>query len=191
MSSYLALLRHDHLDEVLHMFAYLKLHANSDMIYDPRGIEFDRSGFPIKDWSYSIYTQYGCELSENIMPNITKPLGKGMVIMVDVDSDHTGDTVTMISRTGFFVLFNYAPIYWISKNQTWCETSLFVSGLCAMKQATEYFRGLRYKLSMMLIPVDEPTFVYGNNQSVLANTTMPGSTLKKKRKVLLFIMLES
>ena len=101
MSSYLALLRHDHLDEVLHMFAYLKLHANSDMIYDPRGIEFDRSGFPIKDWSYSIYTQYGCELSENIMPNITKPLGKGMVIMVDVDSDHTGDTVTMISRKGF------------------------------------------------------------------------------------------
>ena len=49
-----------------------------------------------------------------------------------------------------------------------------------MKQATEYVRGLRYKLRMMGIPVEEPTLVYGDNQSVLANTTMPSSTLKKK-----------
>ena len=51
-----------------------------------------------------------------------------------------------------------------------------------MKQATDYLRGLRYKLRMMGIPVDEPTVVYGDNQSVIANTTMPGSTLKKKTK---------
>ena len=55
-----------------------------------------------------------------------------------------------------------------------------------MKKATEYVRGLRYKLRMMGIPVDEPTFVYGNNQSVLANTTMPGSTLKKKTQSIAF-----
>ena len=35
---------------------------------------------------------------------------------------------------------------------------------------------------MMWIPVGEPAFVFGNNQSVLANTTMPESTLKKKTK---------
>ena len=39
---------------------------------------------------------------------------------------------------------------------------------------------------MMGIPVDEPTFVYGNNQSVLANTTMPGSTLKNKTQSIAF-----
>ena len=33
---------------------------------------------------------------------------------------------------------------------------------------------------MMGIPVLGPTFVYGDNQSVLANTTIPDSTLKKK-----------
>ena len=49
-----------------------------------------------------------------------------------------------------------------------------------MKQATEYARGLQYKLRMMGIPVDEPAFIFGDNQSVLANTTMPESTLKKK-----------
>ena len=49
-----------------------------------------------------------------------------------------------------------------------------------MKPATEYVRGLRYKLRMMGIPVDEPVFIFGDNQSVLANTTIPESTLKKK-----------
>ena len=50
----------------------------------------------------------------------------------------------------------------------------------AMKQCCEYVRGLRYKLRMMGIPVTNPTFVYGDNQSVLWNTSVPDSTLKKK-----------
>ena len=49
-----------------------------------------------------------------------------------------------------------------------------------MKQCCEYIRGLRYKLRMMGIPVEGPTCIYGDNQSVLANTTIPDSTLKKK-----------
>ena len=49
-----------------------------------------------------------------------------------------------------------------------------------MKQATEYVRGLRYKLITMGIPVDGPALIFGDNQSVLANTTMPELILKKK-----------
>ena len=49
-----------------------------------------------------------------------------------------------------------------------------------MKQCCEYICGLRYKLRMMGIPVEGPTCIYGNNQSDLANTTIPESTLKKK-----------
>ena len=172
------------------MFAYLKVHANYEMVYDPSGIGSYRFEFPRKYYIYSIYTQDGCKLSDIIPPNIPKPCLKGIVFMVYVDSDHVGDTVTRISRTGFFIFLNYAPIYSRSKKQTLCETILFGSGLCALKQATAYIRGLRYKLWIMGIPVDEPTFVYGDDQSVLANTVMPESTLKKKRKVLLFIMLE-
>ena len=33
---------------------------------------------------------------------------------------------------------------------------------------------------MMGISCDDPTFIYGDNQSVLANTTIPDSMLKKK-----------
>ena len=55
-----------------------------------------------------------------------------------------------------------------------------------MKQAVEYVQGLRYKLRMLGIPCDEPTFVYGDNKSVLANTSVPASTLKKKMHSLSF-----
>jgi len=33
---------------------------------------------------------------------------------------------------------------------------------------------------MMGIPCEGPSFIYGDNQSVLSNTTIPESTLKKK-----------
>ena len=49
-----------------------------------------------------------------------------------------------------------------------------------MKQCTEYLRGLRYKLRMMVVPVNDPAYIYGDNQSVLANMSIPNSTLKKK-----------
>ena len=45
MSSHLALPRCGHLAQVLHMFAYLKSHANYEMVYDPSGVEFDRPDF--------------------------------------------------------------------------------------------------------------------------------------------------
>ena len=178
MSSHLALPRRGHLDEVFHIFAYLKKKHNSEMVYDPTEVGIDRAAFPREDWSYSIC---GDDNLEEVLPlNMPTPLGKSFTCRVYVDSDHAGDQVTRRSRTGFIVFLNSAPIYWSSKKQTSCETSTYGSELLAMKQATEFVRGLRYKLRMMGIPVDEPAFVFGDNQSVLANTTNPGSTIKKK-----------
>ena len=117
------------------------------------------------------------------MPNACGP---SMTMRVYVDADHAGDLVTQRSRIGFLVFLNGAPIYWSSKKQTSCETSTFGSEFVAMKQATEYIRGLWYKLRMMGITVDEQDFVFGDNQSVLANTTAPGSTLKKKSNAIAY-----
>ena len=113
-----------------------------------------------EDWSFSAY---GCEeLKEELPCNMPPPLGPLMTMSIFVDSDHAGDLVTCRSRTGFVVFLNSATIYWSSKKQTSCKTSTFGSEFVAMKQATEYARGLRYKLQMMGITVDEPTFIYGD-----------------------------
>ena len=60
------------------------------------------------------------------------------------------------------------------------ETSSFASEFIATKTCCEYIRGLRYKLQMMGIPCHFPAFIYGDNQSVLANSMKPFSVLKKK-----------
>ena len=60
------------------------------------------------------------------------------------------------------------------------ETSSFGSEFIVMEQWCEYLCGLRYKLHMMGMPCEAPAYIYGDNQSVLANTTIPNSTLKKK-----------
>ena len=115
-----------------------------------------------------------------------KPIGRAFTLRIYVDSDHAGDQITRRSRTGFVVFLNSAPIYWMIKKQGSCETSTYGSELVAMKQATEFVKGLRYKLRMMGIPVDEPAFIFGDNQSVLQNTGLPQSTLKKKSNSIAF-----
>ena len=109
-----------------------------------------------------------------------EPRGKAFRIVTYVDCDLGGDCVTRRSHTGFAVFLNNAPLYWSSRKQDSCEVSTFGSEFTAMKQALEYVRGLRYKLRMLGIPVEEPAFVFGDNKSVLANTSVPGSTIKKK-----------
>ncbi len=49
-----------------------------------------------------------------------------------------------------------------------------------MKTSAEANRALRYKIRMMGVPIDGPTYTYGDNQSVLHNTSTPESMLKKK-----------
>lgn len=97
-----------------------------------------------------------------------------------VDSDHAGDKVSRRSRTGFVILLNGGIIDWVSKKQSTVETSVFGAEFCALKHGIENLRGIRYKLRMMGIPIDGASHIYGDNMSVVNNSSKPESTLKKK-----------
>jgi hypothetical protein len=49
-----------------------------------------------------------------------------------------------------------------------------------MKNGNEASKGLRYKLRMMGVLLREPTYILGDNMSVIHNTQRPESVLKKK-----------
>ena len=68
----------------------------------------------------------------------------------------------------------------MSKKQSTVETSVFGAEFVAMKIGIETLRGIRYKLRMMGVPISGPSYVYGDNMSVIHNTQRPDSTLKKK-----------
>ena len=97
-----------------------------------------------------------------------------------MDSDHAGDQNTRRSRTGFQIYVNSAPVTWFSKKPSTIKTSVFGAKLVAMKQGMQTLRGIRYKLQMMGVALSGPSFIYGDNMSVVHNTQQPESVRKKK-----------
>ena len=178
LSSCLALPREGHLEQVLHIFAHLRKYHGAELVCDPSDPVVDQSKCEAKDWTSSEFGHF--DGSEQLPENMPEPRGIGFDIRAKVDASHGDDQATRRSRTGFLVFLNCALIHWFSKKQACVETSSFGSEFVAMKQCCEYLRGLRYKLRMMGIPVTGPCHIEGDNQSVLANTTEPGSVLKKK-----------
>ena len=175
MSSYTAMPREGHLAHVMYIFSYLKQHHNSRLVLDPTYPDIDMDKFPKYNWK-----QFYGDIKELIPNNVPRAIGLEFIIRAFVDADFAGDSLTRRSRTGFVVFLNGAPIFWMSKKQSSLETSSFGSEFVAMRQCCEYLRGLRYKLRMMGLPVGNPCFIFGDNQSVLWNTTVPDSMLKKK-----------
>ena len=175
LASHLALPRRGHLEAVYHIYAYLALKHNTRLVMDPTYPIIDMATFKECDWR-----EFYGDVHEPIPPNAPPPRGKEVDLRLFVDSDHAGDRMTRRSRSGFLIYLNLAPIVWFSKKQSTIETSVFGAEFVAMKHGVEVTRGLRYKLRMMGVPIVTPTYIYGDNMSVIHNTQRPESTLKKK-----------
>ena len=80
----------------------------------------------------------------------------------------------------FVIDVNTALVQWFSLTQSTLETSVFGAGFVTMKQGFDALQGLRYKLRMMDIPISGPSCIYGDNISVVHNTSRPESVLRKK-----------
>ena len=175
LSRYLVAAHHGHLDQVFHIFAYLKRYDSSTMVFDDTEPNFDRSCFKVCDWS-ECYP--GAE--EAVPKDMPKPRGRSVVMSCFVDADHAGCRVTRRSHTGVIIFVNRAPILWFSKRQNTVESSTFGSEFVAMRIAIEMIEGLRYKLRMMGVGIDGPCNVFCDNNAVVINSVSPESMLKKK-----------
>ena len=71
-------------------------------------------------------------------------------------------------------------VQWFSKKQSTVEASVFGAEFVPTKQGIDELRGLRYKLRMMGIPISSPLYIYGDNMSVVCNTSRPESVVRKK-----------
>jgi hypothetical protein len=77
LSSCLALPREGHLEQLFHIFAYLKGKHNTEMTFDPSLPVIEESLFPKEDWSSLVYATSDCELKETTPPNMPAPRGQG------------------------------------------------------------------------------------------------------------------
>jgi hypothetical protein len=176
LSSYLAMPRIGHLEQAIHIFGYLKAKPKRKLAFDPGHPNIDEDRFRKCDW-----TEFYRDAEEAIPPNMPKPRGLHMSTHCFVDANHAGDTETRRSQTGILLFCNKAPVIWHSKRQNSVEASTFGSEFTALKNAVEMIEALRYKLRMFGVPIDGPTNVFCDNESVCKNGTRPESTLSKKQ----------
>jgi hypothetical protein len=175
LSRYLAAPREGHLEQVFHIFAYLKHHSKSRMVFDNHEMIHDMTNFVQCDWS-----EFYPGAAEAEPPNAPELRSKSVTMTCYVDADHAGCHVTRRSQSGVLIYVNKAPILWYSKRQNTVETSTFGAEYIAAHIAVEMIEGLRYKLRMMGIKVSGLTAMFRDNESVVKNSTRPESTLKKK-----------
>jgi hypothetical protein len=181
LSSYLVQPRVGHLDAVFRIFAYLKAHDRSKIVFDASTPSIDTRRFTTHSWQ-----DFYRDAKEAIPPNMPEPRGRAAEIHCFVDADHAGDRVTRRSHTGILIFVNRAPIIWYSKKQNTVETSTFGSEFIAMKTAVELIEALRYKLRMFGIPIEDSANIYCDNDSVVNSTTKPESALKKKHNAIAY-----
>ena len=171
--------REGHLDQLFHMFAYLKKYNRSALVFDWTEPELDESRFQEVDWK-----EFYPEAAEVLPPNAPEARGCAVTTTCFVDADHAGCKLTRRSHSGIINFVNRAPIVWFSKRQATVESSTFGSESVAMRQAIDLIEALRYKLRMMGVPIDGATKVYCDNDSVVKTSTRPESTLKKKHNAI-------
>ena len=165
-----------HFKAAVRILGYLKAFPKGTILLDnsyPNHAKFETE--IEQDW-----TEFYPYAEEEIPHDMLEPKGKKARLTVYVDADHAHDQVTRRSVTGILVLLNNTPIRWYSKRQKTVESSTYGSELVAARIATEVIMELRYTLRMLGVPLDGPALMLGDNMSVVLNTTVPSSVLKKK-----------
>ncbi len=178
LAQYLAQPRRGHLMQVFHIFAYLKAHSRSKVVFDLSYPMLDFESFHQADW-----TDFYVGAKENILSNAPEPRGKPIMMSCFVDADHAGNLVTRRSHMGIIIFCNRAPILWFSKRQNTVKSSTIGLEFIAGTIAVELVEALRYKLWMFGIPLDGPTNMYFDNNSVVINSSHPESTLMQSHTI--------
>ena len=183
LSQYMVSPRIGHLQQAINIFAYLKTHDRSWMVFDPETFDIEwvpMGEEPSPKERAEILRKLYPDVSDKDPPGMPEPLGIPVQLTMFVDADHAGNQVTRRSHTGILIFGNLAPLQWLSKKQNTVESSTFGSEFVALRTAVEIVEGLRYKLKMLGVPVAGETRVLCDNQSVIKNGSFPESVLKKK-----------
>ena len=182
LSRFVASPREGHMKRALHVFGYLKKKMNKRIIIDSRDPIIVRNGAEHLldvDLTEKLEEFYP-DSKEEIDEKVPEPLLDELKITAYVDSDHAHDKVTRRSMTGLIIFVGRTPVFYMAKRQGAIETSTYGAEFIAMKTAVEEVISVRYMLRCLGVRITSPTHILGDNRSVILNSTVPSSLLKKK-----------
>ena len=86
--------------------------------------------------------------------------------------------------TAVLHLVNQTPIEWFSKKQATVDTATYGSEFVAAKMAAQQSMGMRTALRYLGVTIKGPTHLFGDNESVVTNASLPHSPLRKRHHAL-------
>jgi hypothetical protein len=182
LARYASVPREGHRKRILRVFGYLKVHTKAKIRFDPSPPNYEGISFLQNDW-IDLYP----DAQEAIPDNAPPPHGPWpLSLTIYVDASHADCQMTRRSVTGYLIVLGKTPIRWYSKRQNTVESATYGSELVALRIASEAAIDIRYKLRMMGISFEKTTTILCDNQSVVINTQLPSSSLKKKHNSVAF-----
>ena len=178
LSGFQAAPRSGHLEQLLHIIAFLKKRPKLTLYFDPTEPMIDEAMF--NGESKEAFLEHYRDAKEEMPSHAPKPRGRSVRTTAFADSSHGGDRRTGKSITGYIIFINRAPIIWYSKKQNTVESSAFSSEFVALKTCVEQIMAIRFKLRMFGIPIDGTTSVLCDNESMVNNASKIESVLHKK-----------
>ena len=170
--------RKGHLDGVIRIVGYLKqtVQLNPQLLVNHDIPSHDQ--YSLID--FDTWKEFYPDAEEEIPLNIPDEKGPKARITAWVDADHAYDQVTRRSVSGIIIMINGMIWKTYSKRQKTVESSTYGSELVAARIAVDLIIETRYTLRMLGVGIDGPTLMLGDNKSVVLNTSVPSSLLKKK-----------
>ena len=182
MSRFRAAPRQGHLDRLKRVYGYVR--DTKHGCIRVRTDEPDYSSYPdqVFDWSHTIYG----DVQELVPDDAPEPLGKPVVLTTYVDANLYHDLVSGRALTAVLHLINQTPFDWYCKRQATVETATYSSEFVAARSAVEQIIDIRTTLRYLGVPVQTKSYMFGDNQSVVTNSTLPHSQLNKRHQALAY-----
>lgn len=152
-----------HTDRIKRVYGYLLKMRNGQLRFRTELPEY--SDIPIKrfSWEKKIYGNV-----EEIIPNdCPKPLGKGVIMTTYVDANLCHDMTTGRAVTGVLHFLNKTLIDYFSKRKPTLDTDTYGSEFLSERTSTEQVMEIRTSLRYLGVPLIGPTFMFGDNQTVV------------------------
>jgi Reverse transcriptase (RNA-dependent DNA polymerase) len=182
MSRFRVAPRKGHLERLKRMYGYLKKFSSAAIRIRTRIPELKDLPDQNFDWCHTVYGYV-----EELLPrDEPKPLGRMVTTVTYKDANLYHDMLTGRSVTGVLHLCNGTLVDWYSKRQATVETATFGSEFTAARIAVDQIIDLRITLRYLGIPVNTKSYMFGDNQAVVTNASIPHSSLNKRHNALAY-----
>ena len=180
MSSYRVAPRRGHLERLKRICGYLYKFKDGSLKVRTGIPDYSDLQRVRYDWTRSAY----CNAKEEIPEDA--PDAKGPLVRQSSykDANLMHDVMNGRAVSGILHFLNQFPVDWYAKKQPTVESATYGSEFVAGRTAVQQIKALRITLRYLGVRIEEPSFLFGDNESVVKSSTVPHSLLSKRHHAL-------